>query len=123
MKRGIILTKTQAKELRNNTELRILVERLDNLRDMVDKGFNEVTRRQDIANGKLMKHENSLTEVTTQMKNVVLKEDCAKIHYSGKADDMARNVDLDYKKITIIIAVTSVAVTGLNFALTHFGGK
>jgi hypothetical protein len=58
----------------------VIIERLDNLDKKVTEGFKGVHDRQDTANGKLIKHENSLVSLSVKADGYMTKEDCARLH-------------------------------------------
>jgi len=50
--------------------IEVLGERMDNLKEIVTKGFAEVHKRQDLANGKLMKHDNKIAHMEAELDNI-----------------------------------------------------
>jgi hypothetical protein len=48
---------------------RMIVSRVDSLSNQLTDGVDKITRRQDIANGRLDKHEQRLLGLTTEMRN------------------------------------------------------
>ncbi len=54
------------------------------LTQITKEGFTEIHKRQDIANGKLLKHENKLTKLEGEVDNCLTKEDHLKDKVSTK---------------------------------------
>jgi len=58
----------------NSVDIAVMEERLDNLKNIIEKGFAGVHQRQDIANGKLMRHDSEITVIKEKIKTTVTKE-------------------------------------------------
>jgi len=93
---------------------------IQHLTIVTEKGFREVHRRQDVANGKLLKHENKLIKIESNIGNIghnyLTKEEFN--HY--KIHDLKRKISAKDKLVWYLAGLAATVVVAI--LLKVFGG-